>query len=139
MKRTLLLLISTVVIMIWLTPLTTGLAVQNSADANENGLLNKSNNYQLSNEQLNEPTDRLVDIVLCYPYLVDLFCSSGTKDDAYDLLKENFNGLAELEDRADALPVLRAKLHLPKCHMQYRSYLKAYLKLGKQPPLSYQK
>ena len=27
-------------------------------------------------------------------------------------MKENFNGLAELEDRADALPVLRAKLQV---------------------------
>ncbi|MBE6983249.1 MAG: hypothetical protein E7435_03060 [Ruminococcaceae bacterium] len=114
MKRTLLLLISTVVIMLWLTPLTSGSAVQNSVDANETGLLNKSNNYQLSNEQLNAPTDRLVDIILSYPYLVDLFCGSGTKDVAYDLLKENFNGLAELEKRTDALPVLREKFQIAK-------------------------
>ena len=92
-----------------LTVSDTKTSAQISTYAGLSRLPTKNNDYQLSNEQLKEPTDKLVDIVLRYPYLVDLFHSSGTKDNAYEHLKERFNGLAELEKRTDALPVLQAK------------------------------
>jgi hypothetical protein len=95
-----------------LTVSETKTTAQISTNAGVNSLPTKNDDYQLSNEQLKEPTDKLVDIVLRYPYLVDLFCSSGTKDNAYEHLKERFNGLAELEKRSDALSVLQAKLQV---------------------------
>ena len=64
--------------------------------------------YQLSQEQLNLPTDELVDLILDYPYLVDFFCIS-TPELVYSNLKNSFNGFSELEKRSDATTVLLAK------------------------------
>lgn len=58
--------------------------------------------YQLTDEQLDLPTAELIDCILNYPYLVDLNISSSPDVDAYSILRESFNGLAELETREDA-------------------------------------
>ena len=65
--------------------------------------------YQLSQEQLDAPTDALIDSILDYPYLVDLFVSSDFERPAYYSLREYFNGLAELENRPDAASVMLSK------------------------------
>lgn len=65
--------------------------------------------YQLSQAQLDAPTDELIDAIMDYPYLVDLFTSSDSSVSAYNSLRESFNGLAELEERADAASVLLTK------------------------------
>lgn len=66
--------------------------------------------YQLTQEQLNAPTDVLIDYILEYPYLVDLFCSNSPTVNAYAKLCEMFNGLSELENRDDAAAVMLARL-----------------------------
>ena len=62
--------------------------------------------YQLTQEQLNAPTDRLVAYILEYPYIVDLYTSSVPYANAYNSLKETFNGFAELERRDDAASII---------------------------------
>ena len=62
--------------------------------------------YQLTQEQLNAPTDQLVAYILEYPYIVDLYTSSVPYVNAYDSLRETFNGFAELERRDDAASVM---------------------------------
>lgn len=65
---------------------------------------------QLTQKQLNASTDELLEAILEYPYLCDLFVSSSSYCDAYDSLRETFNGLAELEKRTDAVSVMLSKL-----------------------------
>ena len=65
--------------------------------------------YQLSQEQLDAPTDALIDSILDCPYLVDLFMSSVAGEITYDSLCKSFNGLAELENRPDAASVMLSK------------------------------
>lgn len=65
--------------------------------------------YQLNQEQLNAPTDELIDDILEYPYLIDLFSSSSISKNAYAILRSSFNGLEELEKRADAATVMLSK------------------------------
>lgn len=66
--------------------------------------------YQLTQEQLDAPTEVLIDYILDYPYLVDLYCSNDPTVDAYAKLCEVFNGLRELETRHDAAAVMLSKL-----------------------------
>ena len=65
--------------------------------------------YQLTEEQLRAPTEELVDAVLEYPYLIDLFSGSSSSVSAYASLRDSFNGLAELEKREDAAAVMLSK------------------------------
>jgi hypothetical protein len=65
---------------------------------------------QLTQKQLNASTDELLEAILEYPYLCDLFVSSNASCNAYDSLRETFNGLAELEKRTDAVSVMLSKL-----------------------------
>ena len=58
--------------------------------------------YQLTEEQLNAPTEELIDLVLKYPFLCDLNSSSMPGNEPYDMLREMFNGFLELESRTDA-------------------------------------
>ena len=66
--------------------------------------------YQLTQDQLAASTDVLIDYILDYPYLVDLYCSNNDNVDAYTKLCEIFNGLSELENRDDAASVMLSKL-----------------------------
>ncbi len=66
--------------------------------------------YQLTKEQLLLPTEELIDEILTYPYLVELFCSNTPDVSAYDSLVRNYNGLAELQTREDAASVMILKL-----------------------------
>ena len=58
--------------------------------------------YQLTQEQLSAPTKQLIEYILEYPYIVDLYTSSVSSADAYDKIRNSFNGFAELERRSDA-------------------------------------
>lgn len=58
--------------------------------------------YQLTEEQLSAPTKQLIEYILEYPYIVDLYTSSVSSADAYDKIRNSFNGFAELERRSDA-------------------------------------
>lgn len=92
--------------------------------------------YQLTQTQLNAPTDVLIDYILDYPYLVDLYCSNSSDVDAYTKLCEVFNGLAELEKRDDAATVMLYKLStspveddsLRSLHLQTLLAVPTYLK-----------
>ena len=65
--------------------------------------------YQLSQEELNLPTEKLVDLILDYPYLVD-FISASNPNETYQYIRNSFNGFAELETRTDATTILLSKL-----------------------------
>lgn len=65
--------------------------------------------YQLSQEELNLPTEELVDLILDYPYLVD-FISASNPNETYQYIRNSFNGFAELETRTDATTILLSKL-----------------------------
>ena len=65
--------------------------------------------WQLDREQLSMKTDDLIENVLNYPYIVDLFCSNGIMDDSFSELKKVYNGLSELETRNNATEVLLKK------------------------------
>ncbi len=77
--------------------------------------------YQLSEGQLNASTEELVDAILKYPFLVDLFSSSVSTLSAYDALRESFNGIAELESRGDAASIMLKKLVDDTKGVQYDS------------------
>lgn len=65
--------------------------------------------YQLTQNQLAEPTDVLIEYILEYPYLVDLYTANIPEVDTYALLCSSFNGLEELESREDAASALVKK------------------------------
>lgn len=65
--------------------------------------------YQLTQNQLAEPTDVLIEYILDYPYLVDLYTANIPEVDTYALLCSSFNGLEELESREDAASALVKK------------------------------
>lgn len=65
--------------------------------------------YQLTKEQLEAPTDVLIEYILEYPYLVDLYTANTPDIDTYAILRSSFNGLEELESRKDAASALLKK------------------------------
>ncbi len=88
--------------------------------------------YQLTQDQLNAPTNELLEAILEYPYLCDLFVSSSSYCDAYDSLRETFNGFVELEKRADVISVMLSKLadtltNSARSESNERGYLQALL------------
>lgn len=83
--------------------------------------------YQLTQEQLSAPTAQLIEYILDYPYIVDLFVSSSPSDNAYSRLCDSFNGLAELELRCDAASEMLQMLVTESASDIKAPYLKALL------------
>ena len=66
--------------------------------------------WQLSEAELNAPTEELVRSILESPYLLDFFHSSSFENDPYTSMTTYFNGLPELESREDASSVMLSLL-----------------------------
>ena len=67
---------------------------------------------QLTEEELNAPTDELIDAVLSSPCMLEFTYASTpyTENGTYKRLSESFNGLSELESREDAPSLMLEKL-----------------------------
>lgn len=90
--------------------------------------------YQLTQEQLSAPTKQLIEYILEYPYIVDLYTSSVSSADAYDKIRNSFNGFAELERRSDAASemlqlLIRASGSNTKVSSQKNTYLATLLEV----------
>lgn len=83
--------------------------------------------YQLTQEQLSAPTAQLIEYILDYPYIVDLFVSSSPSNNTYSRLCDSFNGLAELELRDDAASEMLQMLVTESVSDIKAPYLKALL------------
>ncbi len=87
-------------------------------------------NHDLTEDELNLPTDQLVDRILEYPYLDDFWLSSSLDYTYfYECISSRFNGFAELETREDAASVMVAKLEAYPKQSDKWYYLKILLSL----------
>lgn len=95
--------------------------------------------FQLSQEQLHVSTDELIELVLNYPYLVDLYTSNSSTMDAYESLRGSFNALIELEKRADASSLMLARLEKTAASNNQSGMEQVYLQTLLSLPLYFNK
>ena len=84
---------------------------ETSFESNElTTVLPDRSSWQLSEAELNAPTEELVRSILESPYILGLFVSSSSDHDTYASMRTYFNGLPELESREDASSVMLSLL-----------------------------